>query len=144
MGVLQFLRECEVKRGGYVTMVADSTAGKSTAPRVGVLCVTMHIQVRFPYLQVFDASGEAQLRNVGDKDNLADLRNKYLSYLSELYKQRSSMDHFRIHAILHYINCVELLRQQDLCTIGSSDSVVAPSMVYYMKCFAPAACSTSP
>lgn len=51
MGVFQFLRECEVKMGGYVTMPTETTAEKPMASRLGVSRATKHMQLRCSYFQ---------------------------------------------------------------------------------------------
>lgn len=79
MGVLQLLQECYVKTSAYVSMVADSTTGKSIASRLGLSGATKHIQLRFLYVQHLVSSSVVRLRKEPTKDKLADLHTKYLS-----------------------------------------------------------------
>lgn len=67
IGVLQFLRECEVKTDNYVTLTTDSTASKSMASRLGVSRATKHIQLRFLYSQDLVSTGVVRLRKVDTK-----------------------------------------------------------------------------
>lgn len=77
-GVLQFLRECNVKTNGYATMWTDSITGKAMVSGLGVSRATKHTQLRLLYIQGLVSAGYVGLRKVAAKDKLAGLSTKSL------------------------------------------------------------------
>lgn len=113
MGVLQSLRECDVKANGYATMCADCAAGKSMTPRLGVSRATKHIQLRFLYSQALVSVGVARMRKVPTKDNIAGLHTKFplverQRYLCELHYTQSITVYYNIHASMDHHYHVQL------------------------------------
>lgn len=78
MGVMQFLKECEMKVRNYSTIATDSTAGNAMASRIGVGKAAKHIHLGLLCMRDLVAHGIVRLKKVDTKDNLADLNTMYL------------------------------------------------------------------
>ena len=75
--IRHLITEAKLAKSININIHTDSAVGKSVATRFGTNKKTMHVELRFRYVQEL-VGKEWKLRKVGTKSNCADVLTKYL------------------------------------------------------------------
>ena len=78
--VVNFLKEVLLASRITLSLLTDSTSGKSMATRFGVSKRTRHIDVKFLYMQELVQRGLLKVKKVLGTENCADIGTKYVDF----------------------------------------------------------------